>query len=72
MKVNLIRDRWVKGGKAIGISLHDAAVVEIVSSAGFNIALIDKEHTSLEMRDGEAALTAACRAFPTAPLVFDF
>jgi len=52
--------------------LHDAAVVEIVSSAGFNIALIDKEHTSLEMRDGEAALTAACRTVPTAPLVFDF
>jgi 2-keto-3-deoxy-L-rhamnonate aldolase RhmA len=52
--------------------LHDAAVVEIVSSAGFNIALIDKEHASLEMRDGEAALTAACRTVPTAPLVFDF
>ena len=61
LKANRIRDLWAKGGLPIGtfIFSHDAAVVEIVGRAGFDFALIDMEHTSLEMRDVEAHIRAA-------------
>ena len=61
LKANRIRDSWANGGIPIGtfIFSHDAAVVETVGRAGFDFALIDMEHTSLEMRDVEAHIRAA-------------
>lgn len=61
LKANRIRDSWAKGGTPIGtfIFSHDAAVVETVGRAGFDFALIDMEHTALEMRDVEAHIRAA-------------
>ena len=61
LKANRIRDSWANGGIPIGtfVFSHDAAVVETVGRAGFDFALIDMEHTSLELRDVEAHIRAA-------------
>ena len=61
LKANRIRDSWANGETPIGtfIFSHDAAVVETVGRAGFDFALIDMEHTSLELPDVKAHIRAA-------------
>ncbi len=61
LKVNRIRNSWANDEIPIGtfIFSRDAAVVETVGRAGFDFALIDMEHTSLELRDVEGHLRAA-------------
>src|SRR5712671_6635824 len=64
MQENRVKRIMSEGGLALGThvgGIPDPQIVEIIGLAGFDAALIDMEHTSLDLHDVQACVMAAER-----------
>jgi 2-keto-3-deoxy-L-rhamnonate aldolase RhmA len=71
MRENRVKRILRDGGLALGThvgGIPDPQIVEIIGLAGFDAAFIDMEHTSFDLRDVQAMVTAAERVGVT-PIV---